>query len=118
MEPTYSILYLELQRQTVALAARDDHRLALAGAMASGREVTENSEDESGKNGEQSSTLDLSDMLVEAAREMWFRLVRFSAGRENQDRSPGSIVWSLGITRRRMVYLDMPVPGFPDLNRR
>ena len=71
MEPTYSILYyLELQRQTVALAARDDHRVALAGAMASGRDATEKSEDESGENGEQSSTLDLSDLLVEAAREM------------------------------------------------
>ena len=71
MEPTYSILYyLELQRQTLALAARDDHRVALAGAMASGREATEKSADESGENGEPSSTLDLSDMLVEAAREM------------------------------------------------
>lgn len=71
MEPTYSILYyLELQRQTLALAARDDHRVALAGAMASGCDATEKSEDESGENGEQSSRLDLSDLLVEAAREM------------------------------------------------
>jgi hypothetical protein len=71
MEPTYSLsFYLELQRQTLALIGRDDHLLALSARTANRPGAREDSEGESAAGGPQSGTLDIDDLLIEAAREM------------------------------------------------
>jgi hypothetical protein len=70
MEPTYSLsFHLELQRQTLALIDRDD-LLALSARTANRPEARGESEGESAEGGTQFGTLDINDLLIEAAREM------------------------------------------------
>ena len=71
MEPAYSLsFYLELQRQTSALIGRDGHPFALSARTANRPEAGGESEGDSAAGGTEFGTLDIDDLLIEAAREM------------------------------------------------